>query len=194
MEGFYIMDITWPQLNDSIKACTRCRLCNERTNTVMGRGSEKAKILFVGEGPGRQEDESGIPFVGQAGMLLDSVLDGLGFDPDDYYIANVVKCRPPQNRTPLEDECKTCLPFLRAQFALIRPAIVVCLGSVALKYLMMEEARITKDRGKWMTKGNTMFIATYHPAALLRDPDKKVDFWHDLRIVRQELDRINGRK
>ncbi len=181
------MAITWEALEQACLNCNRCRLHETRTNVVIGKGNLHAPILFVGEGPGRQEDEQGLPFVGQAGKLLDLALVGLGYTQENYYIANVVKCRPPENRTPFEDECKACLPFLRGQFALIQPKIVVCMGNVALTYLLSSEARITKIRGTWTERNGVLFTATYHPAALLRDESKKLDFWQDLKAVKQKL-------
>ncbi len=184
------MAVTWEALERACLHCTRCRLCETRTNVVIGKGNPKASVLFVGEGPGRQEDEQGLPFVGQAGKLLDCALIGLDFTPEDYYIANVVKCRPPENRTPFEDECKACLEYLRGQFALIQPKIVVCLGNVALANLISPDARVTKVRGTWTERGGVWFTATYHPAALLRDESKKIDFWQDLKAVRMKLEEL----
>ena len=183
---------TWETLEKACRACTRCRLSETRTNVVIGRGHPNAPILFVGEGPGRQEDEQGLPFVGQAGALLDHACTGLNFSPEDYYIANVVKCRPPENRTPFEDECTACLLYLRAQFSLIKPRIVVCLGNVPLHYLIDRDARITQARGQWVEKQGVWFTATYHPAALLRDETKKLDFWQDLKAVKRKLAEIEG--
>lgn len=175
----------WNELENIMKNCRACGLSAGRNNVVIGRGSvSENRILFVGEGPGENEDRQGVPFVGQAGRLLDLALAALGFLPEDYYVANVVKCRPPQNREPSADEVKACLPYLRGQFSLLKPRIVVALGSVALKALISPDARITSERGKWVPKGNTLFIATYHPAALLRDESKKIDFYNDLREVR----------
>ncbi len=186
------MACTWESLVEECNACTRCALCETRTNVVVGRGCPHAPILFVGEGPGRQEDEQGLPFVGQAGGLLDLACEGLGFATDDYYIANVVKCRPPENRTPFDEECTACLGFLRAQFSLIKPRIVVCLGNVPLHYLIDKNARITQARGQWVQRKGVWFTATYHPAALLRDESKKLDFWKDLRAVREKLQDIQN--
>lgn len=182
------MSVTWEMLENACLNCTRCRLCENRTNVVIGKGNRNAPLMLVGEGPGRQEDEQGIPFVGQAGQLLDLALTGLGFQPEEYYIANVVKCRPPENRTPLEDECKACMDYLRAQFSLIRPKIVVCMGNVALSHLISPDARISRVRGTWTEKKGVLFTATYHPAALLRDESKKLDFWRDLKAIREKLD------
>lgn len=180
----------WETLENVCNSCTKCGLCSGRTNVVIGRGCRSAKILFVGEGPGENEDLRGLPFVGKAGELLDLALEGLGYSEDMYYIANVVKCRPPKNRNPLSEEAEACMPYLRAQFSLIRPKIVVCLGSIALKNLIDANAGITASRGKWIEKKGVLFMATYHPAALLRDESKKADFWHDLRLVREQYDEL----
>ena len=178
----------WDVFEKLMAGCLSCGLASGRTNVVLGRGSRKEGcILFVGEGPGENEDREWLPFVGQAGRLLDLALSALEFPAEDYYVANVVKCRPPQNREPSADEVKACLPFLRQQFVLLKPRIVVALGSVALKALIDPDARITARRGKWVQKGNTLFTATYHPAALLRDESKKLDFYNDLRSVRTEF-------
>ncbi|MBQ7444505.1 MAG: uracil-DNA glycosylase [Clostridia bacterium] len=177
--------MNWEEFESKAQSCHACGLSSGRTNVVIGRGSKnQGRILFVGEGPGENEDRQGLPFVGQAGRLLDLALGALEFSPDDYYIANVVKCRPPQNREPSEEECEMCLPLLRHQFILLKPRIVVCLGSVAARNLLSKDARITAVRGEWVRKGNTLFTATYHPAALLRDESKKADFYYDLKKVR----------
>lgn len=183
--------MTWSELKTACETCQRCALAKDRQHVVIGKGNPHAPILFVGEGPGRQEDEEGIPFVGQAGKLLDLALVSCGYTPDLYYIANVVKCRPPQNRTPLREECDACLPFLRQQFALIRPKIVVCLGGVALSSLIAPDAKITASRGRWMKRKDTLFYATYHPAALLRDESKKLVMWQDLKAVRRKWEELS---
>lgn len=182
--------MTWEELLDYCSRCQRCALAQTRKNVVVGRGNRNASILFVGEGPGAQEDEQGIPFVGQAGKLLDLALEACGFPPDLYYIANVVKCRPPQNRNPLREETEACMPYLREQFRLIKPKIVVCLGSVASVALIGPEAKITAVRGTWIEKKGTYFTATYHPAALLRDESKKIFMWRDLKAVQERLHEI----
>ena len=182
--------MTWEELLDYCSRCQRCALAQTRKNVVVGRGNRNAPILFVGEGPGAQEDEQGIPFVGQAGKLLDLALEACGFPPDLYYIANVVKCRPPQNRNPLREETEACMPYLRVQFRLIKPKIVVCLGSVASVALIGPEAKITAVRGTWIEKKGTYFTATYHPAALLRDESEKIFMWRDLKAVQERLHEI----
>ena len=182
--------MTWEALTDLCARCRRCALAQTRKNVVFGKGNRSAPILFVGEGPGAQEDEQGVPFVGQAGKLLDLALEACGFTPELYYITNVVKCGPPQNRNPLREETEACLPYLREQFRLIQPKIVVCLGSVASTALIGPEAKITAVRGTWHEKKGTYFTATYHPAALLRDESKKIFMWRDLKAVQERLHEI----
>jgi len=174
-------------LASHLVGCERCGLCRGRTHTVFGEGNPKATVMFVGEGPGQEEDLQGRPFVGPAGQLLDRMLASIGLSRSDVYIANVVKCRPPHNRNPEPDEAEACLPFLRMQYALIRPKIIVCLGSVAARNLIDPSIRITRDRGKWIEKGGVLFLPTYHPAALLRDTGKKREAWQDLQMLSEKL-------
>ena len=157
-----------------------------RTNVVIGDGKKDADIMFIGEGPGADEDESGIPFVGKAGKLMNMALDGLGINREELYIANVVKCRPPGNRTPEDDEAAACLDYLRSQVMLVKPKIIVLLGNVALKNILGKEYGITSSRGKWVEKKGIMYMPTFHPAALLRDESKKIDFWNDLKEVKRK--------
>jgi DNA polymerase len=178
----------WRQLTDEIAHCRACGLCESRRNAVVGRGSLAASVLFVGEGPGENEDIEGLPFVGKAGKLLDLALEGLAYDPASYYIANVVKCRPPSNRAPGDDEASACLPFLRRQLRLINPRIIVCLGAVAMRHIVGKEFKITKIRGGWIERGRWLIMPTFHPAALLRDVNKKAPFWQDLKNVKQAAD------
>ena len=184
--------LTWENLELAIQNCRACGLCRGRQQAVLGRGSRTAPLMLVGEGPGRQEDEQGLPFVGAAGQLMDQALISLGYKAEDYYIANVVKCRPPGNRTPEPAEAQACLGFLRAQFALVRPSIIVCLGSVAHTNLVADGQGITAARGRWIKKKETWFIATFHPAALLRDESKKLPFWQDLKAAKQKLDELRA--
>lgn len=179
--------MNWIELEKTISECHRCPLAEGRTNVVVGRGNKNAPILFVGEGPGANEDAQGVPFVGQAGKLLDMALESTGFNEEDFYIANIVKCRPPQNRNPLAEECEACMPFLREQFKLIKPKIIVCLGSVASTSMIGKDAKITSVRGRWIERGGVLFTGTYHPAALLRDPSKKITMWKDLKNVWEKL-------
>lgn len=184
--------MTWEELENNCKRCQGCGLAATRTNVVFGRGNKDADLLFVGEGPGHNEDVQGKAFVGQAGKLLDLALDAIGFTEKDYYIANVVKCRPPENRNPLPEECAACMPLLRKQYALIKPKIVVCLGSIACANLLSPDAKVTNSRNKWIEKGGTLFTATYHPAALLRDERKKIDMYNDLCEVKRKLDELTS--
>lgn len=180
----------WKELYSETNGCQKCRLCEQRTNIVIGEGDPKATIMFIGEGPGRDEDLSGRPFVGRAGQLLDKMIGAIGFRREEVYIANVVKCRPPNNRTPEESEADACLPYLRVQFALIRPKIIVCLGATAAKYIYDPNVRITRDRGVWKEKKGVWILPTYHPAALLRDESKKREAWEDMQKLKQKYDEI----
>jgi DNA polymerase len=146
--------------------------------------------MLIGEGPGEQEDLQGLPFVGSAGKLLDLLLDALPIRKGDYYIANIVKCRPPGNRVPLEEEAEKCLPFLRNQVSLIRPKIIVCLGATAMKYIIDRNAKITQIRGQWVERKGFWIMPTFHPAALLRDESKKVLMWEDFKKVKQKLEEL----
>ncbi len=180
----------WKELYSEINGCQKCRLCEQRTNIVIGEGDPKATIMFIGEGPGRDEDLSGRPFVGRAGQLLDKMIGAIGFRREEVYIANVVNCRPPNNRTPEESEADACLPYLRVQFALIRPKIIVCLGATAAKYVYDPNVRITRDRGVWKEKKGVWILPTYHPAVLLRDESKKREAWEDMQKLKQKYDEI----
>ena len=182
---------TLQQLAASMKDCKGCRLCEERRSVVFGAGPADARVMLIGEGPGQNEDEQGLPFVGRAGQLLDRMLDAVDLSRErNVYIANMVKCRPPKNRDPQPDETEACIGFLREQVRLIRPKIVVCLGSVASTALIGPEAKITTVRGTWHEKKGTYFTATYHPAALLRDESKKIFMWRDLKAVQERLHEI----
>jgi DNA polymerase len=182
--------ISWETLINDCKNCTRCQLGDKRTNIVIGRGNVNAPLMLVGEGPGEQEDRQGIPFVGPAGKLLDLLLDALLIEKDKYYIANIVKCRPPGNRVPLDEEAEKCLPYLRSQVLLVKPKILVCLGATAMKYIIDRNAKITQIRGNWIERKGFSIMPTFHPAALLRDESKKILMWKDLKKVKQRLDEI----
>ncbi len=173
----------WEQIERMIQNCRRCGLCEQRHSIVLGEGNRKASVMLVGEGPGADEDAQGRPFVGKAGQLLDKMFSAIDMRREDLYITNVVKCRPPGNRTPLDEEAKACLPILRMQYRLIAPKIVVCLGATATRHVYDPEARITRVRGQWLEKNGTLFLPTYHPAALLRDESKKKDVWEDLKSI-----------
>lgn len=177
-------------LEEKLSTCHGCKLGLERTHMVFGKGSHTARIMFIGEGPGEQEDLQGKPFVGKAGQLLDRIIAAGGFPENEVYICNVVKCRPPNNRLPLPEEVAACLPFLREQVRVIRPSIIVCLGALAAQTVINPKIRITRDRGNWVTKGKFKIMPTFHPAALLRDPAKKALVWEDIKKVRDEFSRI----
>ena len=181
---------TWEELEKSIKNCNKCKLCNGRKNIVFGTGNKNAKIMFIGEGPGADEDIQGEPFVGKAGQLMNKAFEALGIERNNVYIANIVKCRPPQNRNPEKDEAEACMDYLRNQVILVKPKIIVLLGSVALKNILGEEYGITNSRGKWIEKREIWYMPTFHPAALLRDDSKKIDFWRDLKLVKEKLEEL----
>lgn len=178
---------SWEELENSILSCNKCKLCNNRNNIVFGCGNKEADVMFIGEGPGADEDLQGIPFVGKAGKLMDMAFEGVGIKRQDVYIANIVKCRPPQNRVPEKDEAEACLNYLRNQVILIKPKIIVLLGSTALKNILGNELSITACRGRWIEKKGIHYMPTWHPAALLRDESKKIEFWKDLKLVVEKM-------
>ena len=173
----------WEELEKSIINCKKCKLCTNRNNIVFGQGNKNADIMFIGEGPGADEDMQGLPFVGKAGKLMNMAFEGLGINRSEVYIANIVKCRPPSNRVPEQDEAMACLNYLRNQVILVKPKIIVLLGSTALKNILGQEYSITASRGKWIEKKGILYMPTWHPAALLRDENKKIEFWNDLKEV-----------
>lgn len=181
------MLVSWDSLHAQIAACQGCGLCKGIRNKVPGQGSARAKLMFVGEGPGADEDAQGLAFVGPAGQLLTKMIAAIGMRREEVYIANIVKCRPPGNREPTPEEATACLPFLRSQVMLVRPKVIVLLGATAARTLLSADMRITRDHGKWVEKKGVAFMVTYHPAALLRDESKKKDAWNDLRLVRDKL-------
>ena len=174
-------------ISDDIGDCTRCRLHKGRTNIVFGVGNVNADIMFVGEGPGADEDTQGEPFVGRAGQLLNLMIAAMGLKRQQVYIANVVKCRPPGNRTPERDECDTCGPFLLRQIEVIQPKVIVALGAVAAKYLLAINDSMANLRGRWYDLKGAKLLVTYHPAYLLRDPRQKKEAWKDLQMVMKYL-------
>jgi len=184
--------MTWEQLENACKSCTKCELCQTRTNVVFGTGNKEADLLFVGEAPGEKEDLSGIPFVGAAGKLLDKYLYAVDIDRDDVYIANMLKCRPPKNRDPKEDEQDVCIDYLREQVRLIKPKLIVCLGRISAKRLIKQDFMITKEHGTFFEKNGFTICAVYHPSALLRDPRKKEDMLIDMQKIRAKLDEVRG--
>lgn len=182
--------MTWEELNEKCLNCQNCALSKTRKNVVIGTGNKTADIMFVGEGPGYHEDVQGEPFVGAAGHLLDKMLNAIGLTRDDVYIANVVKCRPPDNRDPLPIEQEACIHYLRQQYLLIKPKIIVCLGRISAQALISSDFRITRSRGIWYNKKDCNFIATYHPSALLRDESKKKDAWIDFKAIKLKLNEV----
>jgi len=178
--------MSFDQMQNEVKLCRRCRLCDSRTNTVFGEGNPKAELMFIGEGPGRDEDEQGRPFVGKSGQLLTKMINAMGYQREEVYIANIVKCRPPNNRTPLPDEAETCLPFLLRQIEIIKPKVLVLLGAVPLKYLL-NKTGITKIHGEWFDFNGIKTLPTFHPAFLLRDPRQKKPAWEDLQKAMRVL-------
>lgn len=174
----------WRELEEVCKNCTRCGLCDTRHKVVFGVGNRQTDILFVGEGPGEQEDLQGEPFVGPAGQLLDDMLSIIDLDREKCYIANIVKCRPPHNRDPLETEQEACIGYLKQQIQLISPKIIVCLGRIAAKALIREDFRITKEHGTWSQINGIWMTAMYHPSALLRDVSKRPETFDDLLSIR----------
>jgi len=174
-------------IREDIGDCTRCRLHKGRTNLVFGVGNVNAELMFVGEGPGADEDAKGEPFVGRAGQLLNNMISAMGIKREDVYIANVVKCRPPSNRTPEKDECDTCSPFLMRQIDVVRPKVIVALGAVAAKNLLAVSDSMSNLRGRWYDFRDSKLAVTYHPAYLLRDPRQKVEAWKDLQMVMKYL-------
>ncbi len=173
----------WDELEQTCRACTRCALSASRTNCVFGTGSRTAQLMFVGEAPGAKEDETGIPFVGAAGKLLDKYLEAVGIDREQVYIANILKCRPPENRDPLPEEQDACIEYLREQVRLIRPKIIVCLGRISAMRLIKPDFKITKEHGVFVQKNEFTMTAVFHPAALLRDPAKKEAMYTDMKAI-----------
>ena len=182
---------TWEELEKSIENCKKCKLCTGRQNIVFGTGNKNADIMLIGEGPGADEDRLGEPFVGRAGKLMNMAFDMLEIKREELYIANVVKCRPPGNRNPEEDEAMACLDYLRNQVILVKPKIIVLLGSIALKNILGKEYGITASRGKWLEKKGICYMPTWHPAALLRDDTKKIDFIKDFQKVLEKFEEIS---
>lgn len=179
--------LNWAELKQTCLACTRCALHQSRHNVVFGVGKPDADIMFIGEGPGEQEDLQGEPFVGPAGKLLDDMLCIIDLDRTNVYIANIVKCRPPRNRDPLEEEQDACFGFLRNQAALVKPKIIVCLGRIAATKLIRPDFRITREHGTWTERNGIWFTALYHPSALLRDVSKRPDTFSDLLSIQEKL-------
>lgn len=186
--------LDWNGLKNLCADCTRCGLCETRQHVVFGMGIEDADIMFVGEGPGEQEDLTGLPFVGPAGKLLDDMLSIIDLDRTvNCYIANIVKCRPPRNRDPMETEQDACIGYLRNQVALVKPKIIVCLGRIAAMRLIDRDYRITRQHGQWVCRNGVWLTAIYHPSALLRDMSKRPETFDDLLTIREKIQEVGAR-
>ena len=183
--------LNWESLEATCLNCTQCDLCRTRTKVVFGVGARDTGIMFIGEGPGEQEDLQGIPFVGPAGKLLDDMLSIIDLNRQNCYIANIVKCRPPRNRDPQEEEQLACIGYLRNQVALIQPKIIVCLGRIAAKRIIDPDFRITREHGGWINKNGIWMTAIYHPSALLRDVTKRPETFEDLLSIREKMQELD---
>ena len=185
------MFTNWEELKNACENCQKCELCKTRHNVVVGVGSPTAEVMFIGEGPGENEDLQGEPFVGRAGKLLDKMLTAVDLDRNkNIYIANIVKCRPPQNRDPKPEEQEMCIDWLRNQVKLIRPGICVCRGRIAAARLIRPDIKTTKERGQFIEKNGVLMMAMLHPAAILRDPRRKPDAFNDFLILREKIKEI----
>ncbi|MGN1019103.1 MAG: uracil-DNA glycosylase family protein [Aristaeellaceae bacterium] len=180
-------EMTWELFHRQVEACGLCPLHEGILHKVPGQGDEHAPLMLIGEGPGQVEDEEGLAFVGPAGQLLTRMLAAISLPRDRVYICNIVKCRPPNNRVPEAAEAEACRLHLRNQFALVRPKVIVLLGSTAARSILGPEIRITRDRGRWYERKGVWFMPTYHPSALLRDPSKKREAWEDMQSLRDRL-------
>ncbi|MBQ3134483.1 MAG: uracil-DNA glycosylase [Oscillospiraceae bacterium] len=183
--------LNWDELQQQCLSCRKCSLCEERTNVVFGVGPRDAEVLFIGEGPGENEDLQGEPFVGRGGKLLDDMLEIIDLSrKKNVYIANIVKCRPPKNRDPLNTEQDACIDWLRNQVALLRPKIIVCLGRISAMRIIKEDFKITQEHGQWFEKNGVQMMALFHPAALLRDPRRKPETFDDLKTLQAKIKEI----
>lgn len=181
-----IVEMDWEPLREAVLTCRKCRLCNSRTNAVFGSGLSNADLMFVGEGPGEQEDQQGEPFVGSAGQLLTRMIGAMQFTREDVFITNVVKCHPPRNRVPYTDEAEACLPYLRRQIQLVKPEVIVLLGSTPLNRILGKSS-ITAAHGSWYRYRDAWVMPTFHPSYLSRSPARKADAWEDLKKVMRHL-------
>ena len=186
--------MNWEELQKSCNSCTKCGLCRTRTNVVFGVGNQNADIMFVGEGPGEQEDLQGIPFVGPAGKVLDILLTSAGLNRKDVYITNIVKCHPPGNRDPLPEEQETCMQYLRAETTLLHPPIIVCLGRIAAQKLISPNFKISREHGMWTHRKGYWMTAVYHPSAILRDPAKLEEAKQDFQSIISKVREIEESK
>lgn len=199
MERAAAVEAAWAELRERVASCQRCGLCRTRTNTVFGQGSVDTPLVLVGEGPGEEEDKSGLAFVGRAGQLLTQILGAAGIDRESVFITNVVKCRPPDNRNPAAEEMLKCSDFLEAQLLLLRPRIVVCLGNVPLKWLLKTGEGITKLRGRWLDWRGIQLFPMFHPSYLLRNDSRapgspKALTWQDVQALKSRLDEITEKR
>lgn len=186
-----VMIANWEELKKECLACQKCNLCKTRTNVVFGEGTPKAKVLFIGEAPGENEDKQGLPFVGRSGKLLDTFLNDVGLSREkDIFIANIVKCRPPENRDPLPKEREACFSWLQAQINFIQPKIIVCLGRVAAQVIISPKFAIMKEHGKWILKDGIWYTAILHPAAILRNPNNKPSAVNDFINLKQKMQEV----
>lgn len=181
---------TWEELKKECLACRECPLCEDRTQVVFGQGDEHAEVLFIGEGPGAEEDKQGLPFVGRSGQFLNDCLAMIGLRRESVYIANIVKCRPPQNRDPLGTEQDICIKWLRRQTALIKPKIIVCLGRIAAMKIIRPDFKISQEHGKLFERGGYLLTATFHPAAVLRDPRRRPEVFEDFENLRKTIESV----
>ena len=184
--------LQWEELEKCCYECKKCELCQLRNNVVFGVGKRDADVMFVGEGPGEQEDIKGEPFVGAAGQLLDDMMSIIDLDRTNTYIANIIKCRPPQNRDPSDYEQDACIDYLRNQVALIQPKIIICLGRIAAKRLIHPDFRVTREHGTWVCKNGVWITAIYHPSALLRDIGKRPETFYDLLEIRKKIREVHA--
>ena len=184
--------LDWQNLEAQCLKCRGCGLCDTRTNVVFGVGPKNADVMFIGEGPGEQEDLKGEPFVGPAGKLLDDMMSIIDLSRENSYIANIVKCRPPGNRDPKEEEQNACIDYLRNQVSLIQPKIIVCLGRIAAMKIIRPDFRITREHGTWIQRNGIWMTAIYHPSALLRDLSKRPETFEDLLSIRQKIQELNA--
>lgn len=185
--------LDWQNLQAQCLQCRGCGLCETRTNVVFGVGPKNADVMFIGEGPGEQEDLKGEPFVGPAGKLLDDMMSIIDLNRENSYIANIVKCRPPGNRDPKEEEQNACIDYLRNQVSLIQPKIIVCLGRIAAMKIIRPDFRITREHGTWIQRNGIWMTAIYHPSALLRDLSKRPETFEDLLSIRQKIVEVNAK-
>ena len=179
--------LDWEGLEAQCLRCQKCALADGRTHVVFGAGSREAEVMFIGEGPGEQEDLQGLPFVGRAGQLLNDMMEVIDLDRSKVYIANIVKCRPPHNRDPLNTEQEACIDYLRNQVALIRPKLIVCLGRIAATRLIREDFKISREHGQWTERAGVWMTAVYHPSAVLRDPRRRPETFEDLKVIQKKL-------